>query len=222
MTNQDEAWINAGLPQVRFKQLKMGGITSYSYIDDPKHILFVMSRYKFVSKMLKGKENILEIGCGDAIGIPIVLKEVDNILAIDRCNELINDNKKRLNYIPNIEFKYMDITKEYPNKKFDGIFSIDVIEHLDPDNEDKFFINSIKCLDNDGVYILGTPNITASKYATKRSDDQHINLKSYNDLYKIFNKYFKNVFYFGMNDEIIHTGHHGMAHYLFFIGVGIK
>jgi len=35
-------------------------------------------------------------------------------------------------------------------------------------------------------------------------------------------KFFRNIFIFSMNDEVVHTGFHPMAHYLFAIGVGKK
>jgi hypothetical protein len=31
---------------------------------DPRLLLFSLSRYKFVAKMLSGKKNVLEVGCG--------------------------------------------------------------------------------------------------------------------------------------------------------------
>ena len=33
--------------------------------EDPRGLLFSLSRYKFVSKILEGKNDVLEIGCGD-------------------------------------------------------------------------------------------------------------------------------------------------------------
>jgi hypothetical protein len=32
--------------------------------------------------------------------------------------------------------------------------------------------------------------------------------------------YFRNVFMFGMNDEVVHTGYGPMCHYLWMVGVG--
>jgi hypothetical protein len=34
--------------------------------DDPRRLTFLLSRYKFVSKMFAGKANVAELGCGDA------------------------------------------------------------------------------------------------------------------------------------------------------------
>jgi hypothetical protein len=41
---------------------------------DPKRLVFVLSRYKFVAKMLSGANRVLEVGCGDGWPIRIVLQ----------------------------------------------------------------------------------------------------------------------------------------------------
>jgi len=183
---------------------------------------FVLSRYKFCARILEGKETILEIGCGDGFGIPMIAQNAKYVLGIDVDDRLINGNRKRLKKIEGIEFQKMDICKAVPNKTFDGVFSIDVIEHLDPRLEKSFMYNSCKCLEDDGICIVGSPNIAAKQHATRRSAIQHINLKSHKTLRELMNKYFKNVFIFSMNDEVVHTGFAPMAHYLFGIGVGLK
>ena len=33
-------------------------------------------------------------------------------------------------------------------------------------------------------------------------------------------RYFENVFVFGMNDEVVHTGFYPMCHYIFVLGTG--
>ena len=38
------------------EEIKLGPWTSYSLVNDPKHMAFVLSRYKFCAKMLEGKK----------------------------------------------------------------------------------------------------------------------------------------------------------------------
>ena len=45
---------------------------------DPKCLLFSLSRYKFVSKLLSGETNVLEVGCGDGFYSRIVAQTVKN------------------------------------------------------------------------------------------------------------------------------------------------
>jgi len=202
--------------------IKMGPWTSYSLLHDPIHMSFVLARYKFCARMLAGKSKVLEVGCGDAPGTPIVAQFVKRVLAVDIDDRLIASNRERLSQIKNIEFKNFNICNEVPKERFDASFSIDVIEHLDRHLNKPFFKNTALCLKKDGICIVGTPNIMANKYATERSRVQHINLQSHQSLRTWLSKYFQNVFIFSMNDEVVHTGYYPMAHYLFGMGVGVR
>lgn len=204
------------------ESLPLGPWTSYSLLNDPKHMCFVLSRYKFCAKILEGKKDILEIGGGDGFGLPIVAQNAKYMLAIDVDDRLIEGNRERLKEIKNVEFQNINICEAVPDRVFDGIFSIDVIEHLDPHLDKSFMGNSCKCLKENGICIVGTPNITANKYATHRSKVQHINLKSHKTLRDLMSQYFENVLMFSMNDEVVHTGYGPMAHYLFGVGIGLK
>ena len=220
--SQKEAFKIASSYQFDTKPILLGPLTSYSLLNDPKHMCFVLARYKFCAKLLEGKKEILEIGCGDGFGIPIVAQSSKYVLGIDVDDRLIENNRERLKKIKNIEFKNINICEEPLKRKFDGIFSIDVIEHLDSPLEKKFMANMCKSIKNDGICIIGTPNKTADKYATERSKIQHINLKDHKALRALLNRYFINALLFSMNDEVVHTGYYPMAHYLFGVGIGVR
>ena len=63
--------------------VRLGLQSSYVYREDIRRLLFVMSRYKFVSKMLSGFDNVLEVGCGDGFGTKIIKQEVNTVHGID-------------------------------------------------------------------------------------------------------------------------------------------
>lgn len=203
------------------KELTVGPWTSYSLLNDPKHLAFVLSRYKFVAKMLQGRESALEVGPGDGIGLPIVAQSVRKLHAVDWDARLIEGNKRRLADFGNIEHRCIDLNKQDINIKVDAAYTVDVIEHIAPADEEAFVRRIVRCLHPDGVLITGTPNITASPFASPRSEVQHINLKSMETLEKMTRKYCRNVFMFGMNDEVLHTGFSPMCHYIWSLGVGI-
>lgn len=212
----------AGTSYQFIDSLKMGPWTSYSVLHDPIHTAFVLSRYKFCARMLAGKDRVLEVGCGDAPGTPIVAEFVKQVVAIDWEPRLITSDKERLSQIKNIDFRVLDICKELPEGKFDAAFAIDVIEHLDKPVDKIFMSNIVKTLTPDGICIMGTPNKTANKYASPQSKIQHINLQTHQGLRKKMQRYFRNVFMFSMNDEMVHTGYGPMSHYLFGMGVGVR
>jgi len=201
------------------KGVILGPYTSHIWRDDPKHLLFLLARYKFCSKILVGKNNVLEVGCGDSFGTAIVLQTVKKVHGIDLEPLVIEDNIKRTEYGDRCSYEVLDITSRCTAVQFDGAFALDVIEHVPKSSEELFMGNIAKSLTSDAVCIIGTPNITAKQYASSGSAASHINLKSGESLKQLMSPYFKNVFLFSMNDEIVHTGYSPMAHYLFGIGV---
>ena len=54
--------------------VRLGANTSTIYQNDPKLLLFTLSRYKFVSKMFAGFENVLEVGCQEGFGAQVALR----------------------------------------------------------------------------------------------------------------------------------------------------
>ncbi len=202
----------------------MGPWTSHIWRQDPRHMCFLLSRYKFVAKMLTGKARVLEVGCGDAVGTPIVLQTVGAVHGIDFEPLVLNDARERYRKegIERATFAVHDITSGPVPEKFDAAFSLDVIEHVPAQLENTFIDNICAALVHQAVCILGTPNIKADPYASPASKAGHINLKSAETLQHFLARRFYNVFSFSMNDEVLHTGYAPMAHYPFAIGVGVK
>jgi len=142
------------------------------------------------------------------------------VVAVDFDERAINWAKENI-IKENIAFQKRDFFK---NKigEFEAVVCTDVIEHINK-NQENIFLNSIlRNLKKDGFCIIGTPNITASKYACKASKIGHINLFDAERLKKLLLKKFNNVFIFGMNDEVVHTGYYPMCHYLFALACNRK
>ena len=101
---------------------------------------------------------------------------------------------------------------------FDAVVSLDVVEHVEPDSANLFFEAIAANLDGDGVAVVGTPNATAEAYASEPSRRGHVNLYEAPRLKEAMEGIFQNVFMFGINDELVHTGFAPMAHYLVAVG----
>lgn len=199
---------------------KFGLMSSQVYHDDPKRLTFLLSRYKFVSKMLTGKKRVAEVGCADAFGTPLVATEVGSVTAFDFDPLFIEDAETRLKHLPSISFKVHDVLSgPLPDGPFDATYACDVFEHIDPAHEDRFVSNLCSSLTEDGVLILGIPSLESQKYASPQSIEGHVNCKSGEQFRAVMLKHFKNVFLFSMNDEVVHTGYSPMAHYLFTVCV---
>ena len=201
----------------------LGPTTSHLWRSDPRHLGFLLARYKFCAKMLAGKSSVLDVGCGDGFGIRVVLQEVVSIHGIDFDPLFIEWAQEHAEHEGlNCTFSVLDITQEAPKGKFDAAYSLDFIEHIQPELEHKCMENICKALKPHAVCILGTPNITAKEYASRWSAHGHINLKSSESLRALLSRYFHNVLIFSMNDEVVHTGFYLVAHYLLGVGVGVK
>jgi 2-polyprenyl-3-methyl-5-hydroxy-6-metoxy-1,4-benzoquinol methylase len=195
----------------------LGLMTNQVWKEDPRRLVFTLSRYKFVSKMFSGFENVLEVGCADAFGTRIVQQECKNVTVIDFDPIFIDDVKMRNTKEWKLDAYVHDILSGPVDGKFDGIFSLDVLEHINNNDENTFLKNIILSLRDNGVLIIGTPSIQSQKFASNVSKQGHINCKSGKELKDLLLQYFERVFLFSMNDEVVHTGYYPMAHYLFAI-----
>ena len=74
---------------------KLGPWTSHIWRHDPRHLGFLLARYKFVAKMFEGKDKVLEVGCGDAVGTPVVLQTAKAVHGIDFEPLVLNDASSR-------------------------------------------------------------------------------------------------------------------------------
>lgn len=213
MNDSKELWLNlrGSLPDYG---IRLGIATAQSYVHDPKHIVFHAARYKFVAKMLEGLDTVLEVGCADAFGAPIVAQGVKRLICTDIDEELIADNVSRLAVFKNIEFRYHDFRAKPIEARVDGIYLVDVLEHVYKEEERGLLTNAFASLQPDGVAVIGTPNITSEIYASKHSKTGHVNLKDHKELRALCQQHFRNVFMFSMNDEVIHTGFQPMSHYV--------
>ena len=198
-----------------------GRNTSLMIQNDAKSLLFVLSRYKFVAKMLAGKNSVLEVDCSEGLGTRTLLQHIKNYSGIDRDQEKI-EAAKEFNKLENSNFYLHDIMMQPPNHIYDAVFSLDSLEHINSDFESIYIENSIKNLDSKGVIIIGCPTLESQAYASEPSKAGHINCKTSSDLMSLVAGYFDNVFCFAMNDEVVHTGFSKMAHYHFVLGAGKK
>jgi hypothetical protein len=202
---------------------RLGLMSSQVYFDDPKRLTFVLSRYKFVSKMLEGQAHVLEIGCADAFGTPIVAKAVRRLTAVDFDPLFIADAKDRTDPALAIEFRVHDLLAgPVEPGAFTALYACDVLEHIQPSEEARFLANAVASLADDGVAVIGVPSLESQQYASPQSREGHVNCKTAAALRDTMQRYFTHVFLFSMNDEVVHTGFAPMAHYVFALCCGVR
>ena len=197
---------------------ELGLMRNHDWHIDPRRFAFTFSRYKFVSKMFQNFDQVLEVGCGDAMATRLVQQTVNSVTVIDFDPVFIADIARRQNPRWPIHAKQHNILDKPVDKLFDGIFSLDVLEHIDPTEEHNFMTNICRSLKPTGTTIIGMPSIESQTYASELSKQGHINCKTGDQLRDLMHQYFNTVFMFSMNDEVLHTGFLPMSHYLLAIG----
>lgn len=198
-----------------FGQTQLGMMTNQVWHDDPRRLAILLSRYKFVSKMLSGKLSVAEIGCGDAFGSRVVQQEVKQLSVYDIDPIFVQDIQSRASQKWPLKAAVHDILISPLPESYDAIYSLDVIEHISQDKEILYITHIKQSLNKHGVVIIGSPSLESQTCASKQSKIGHINCKSGVDLKKFLESHFHHVFLFSMNDEVVHTGFYPMAHYLF-------
>lgn len=189
-------------------------------VRDSRSVLFNLSRHKFVAKMLKDKRNILDVGCGEGFGTGFVsgMNNNQKCTGIDRIDDNISEaNSKIKKYYSNTKFLSKDIFKKPKIGKFDGIYSLDMLEHVNKKKEHLYFKNIKNLMKKSAIFIVGMPSIESQKYASIQNKKQHINCKNLYELKKTCDTYFKFTLPFSMNDEVVHTGYDKMSQYIFVV-----
>jgi 2-polyprenyl-3-methyl-5-hydroxy-6-metoxy-1,4-benzoquinol methylase len=187
---------------------------------DPKRLGIVLSRYKFVAKMLSGKKRVLEVGCGDAWASRVVKQEVETLVGIDFDPVFVRDANEGMEDPWRFECRVHDMLAGPVTPPFDAAYALDVIEHVPEADEDRFIRNVIASVSLPGVVVFGLPSLESQAYASPLSREGHVNCKSGPELKELMRRYFHEVFVFSMNDEVVHTGFYALAHYLFALCVG--
>ena len=191
--------------------------------ENPLYFAMYAARYKFVARMVAGLASVVEVGSGDGFGASFISSVASRTVCIDIDPHQTEDCRHRFADKNDVKFVCHDLVLGPANElsgQFDAIAMVDVLEHIYPDEEGEFLTNSFALLTETGFGVVGTPNVEASRFASENSKRSHVNLHSAESLRRVLRTHFNNVLIFGMNDEVVHTGFHGMSHYLWAIAFG--
>jgi 2-polyprenyl-3-methyl-5-hydroxy-6-metoxy-1,4-benzoquinol methylase len=199
-------------------EITLGPYFSFILRKTPRRLLHLLSYYKFAAKMIGAGKRVLDVGCSEGLGTVLLAESAADCLGVDLDASAIAVANRTVGS-ERLRFAVMDVLAEDPGR-FDAIVTLDVIEHIFAENEDAFVERLASMLDDHGVLIVGTPNITSDQYANEHTRKGHVNLFTAERLRELASRRFHNVFLFSANDELVHTGFSPMAHYLIALCVG--
>ncbi len=216
MTLSRDAWQNVTRLE-HPEGFLLGPINADTFLRDPKHMGFMLARYKFAAKMLRRCARILEVGCGEGLGAYLLVRDTAAAVTgvdFDPAQIQYATAQVQPHGAGRLAFQCADLAAWDPGSaRYDGVLSIDVIEHVHPQDEAAFLDHCAGALVPGGLAVIGTPNIATDAFASPPSRAGHINLFDHTRLLATLERHFAHVFLFSMNDEVVHTGFYPMAHY---------
>ncbi|MCB9802532.1 class I SAM-dependent methyltransferase [Candidatus Nomurabacteria bacterium] len=157
-----------------------------------------------LKEIIGENKKVLDIGCRDG-ALTKYFSEKNDVTGVDIDNLSLAKAAKNLG----IKTSFVDLNgdwRELKEEKFDFVVAGEILEHLY--HPEKIIQQVIKYLDQGGLFLGSVPNafslknrlryLKGSKRFTPLSDPTHINHFSYNELKKIFEKYFLQVEIIGL------------------------
>lgn len=150
--------------------------------DNPLHQR-LLKAYIAVEALIEG--DVLEVGCGEGRGIPLILNQAKSYTALDKLDDVINRLRQKF---PSGNFLSGNIPPfaRLTDNSFDTVISFQVIEHI---KEDGFFLKEIeRVLRPGGKVYLTTPN----RVMSLTRNPWHVREYTSDELLILAQKYFAN------------------------------
>ena len=199
-------------------RLTLGPYYTFLARRSPRGLLQLLSYYKFAAKMIGPGKRVLDVGCSEGFGTMLFAEFADACLGVDQDAEAIAIASDSV-ATERLAFEVGDILAGDIGR-FDAVVGLNVIEHIPRENEEGFMAVAATALEEDGIFVVGTPNVSAEKLAGEPLRAAHLNLFDAERLHDLAQRHFSNVFSFSANDEVVHTGFAPLAQYLIAVCVG--
>ena len=184
---------------------------------DLLRLTIFLARYKFVARLVRKTDHILEIGSGSGLGSLFLGQHAGQVTGIDIRTTAVEE-ARALNRNPKVDFLVADFFELDTNTRYDVILALDVIEHMPAEQGDLLLARISSSLKHSGVAIIGTPSLYSWEYQSPLSKASHVKCYDRDELLAAMDRHFGRCTAFSMNDELVHTGFHKMAWYYFALG----
>jgi len=185
------------------------------WADDPRRLAILLTRYRFIAKLLDGRKLVGELGCSDALGTRLVMHTVGNVAVYDANPKLIDDVRQRHSQRWPIEAHLHDILENPLPHVHDGLYGLDLFERISR-TEELAYLNNIRAsLSDDGILIVGSPSAGSGLHNSPPDKKDHPNSRSDAELKALLLNFFYEVFLFSMDDGVVHIGPSQKSDYVF-------
>lgn len=173
-----------------------------------------LARYKFVARLLRGSDRVLEVGSGSGLGAIFLGQHCAQVTGVDvKEHEVLE--ARSINQRPNVQFEVADFFDLEPQRKVDVIVALDIIEHMPVEMGHRLVATAGRHLAPTGMLVIGTPSVYSYEYQGPLSKASHIKCYDQQELVSLIESHFGRALPFSMNDELVHTGSPKMAWYYF-------
>lgn len=154
-------------------------------------------RYNAVLNIVKGKK-VLDAACGAGYGTALMASVAEEVTGIDISSEAISFANHCYSDISNAKYLEASIAElPFSDNTFDVIISFETIEHVNEDLQNKFLKEIKRCLKDDGILVMSSPD-----------------KRTYSDLPDFHNEFHVKEFYFDEFDAFLHREFKYVEHYL--------
>ncbi len=176
-----------------------------------------LARYKFVARLLKKTDRVLEVGSGSGLGCIFLGQHAARVTGLDvKTTEV--EEARRLNRSANVDFVVDDLFNRAPAPTYDCVVALDVIEHMPVEQGRELVRAMVAQLKPSGMLVIGTPSLHSYPHQGALSQASHVKCYDQAELVELIDGCCARTLPFSMNDELVHTGHPKMAWYYFVLG----
>jgi 2-polyprenyl-3-methyl-5-hydroxy-6-metoxy-1,4-benzoquinol methylase len=181
-------------------------------------VLVKLARYKFVARLLKATDDVLEVGSGTGLGSIFLAQHARHVTGIE-IKPHDHEASTAVNRRTNVTFLLQSVFDYDSQRTHDVVLAMDVIEHFPIKRGTEFLACIAQHCTRTGMVVIGTPSIHSYPYQSKYSQAAHVKCYDQAELVALMDRYFERTLAFSMNDEIVHTGHPKLAWYYIVLGL---